>query len=83
MVIWHLTDYPKGGRLGDLSFRSNKTEWEYDCHAKQTRALAMMLFSGNMGKGETVFSQLEPTKWESVVPDSFVQSHYLRLCGKK
>jgi hypothetical protein len=67
----------------DESFLSFKVQSEYDCAEDRHRTLALTYFSGNMGRGNVVFSDSDEQKWEPVQPGSVDQILWKVACAKK
>jgi hypothetical protein len=68
--MWDLIDFETAQKISnkgaDILFRSSKTQSEYDCKKKQQRQLYMSLYTENLGKGEVVLTDNNPTKWEPI-----------------
>lgn len=65
-------------------FFSIKAVREYDCTLEQSHIIGLYSYSGQMGTGEMVDSQLEEeVKWEPVMPGSWGQDLWEIACGKQ
>lgn len=81
--MWILGDFKTAHATSDgKTWLSEKIQNEYDCKEDKTRALAITLFSGNMGEGDLVISGASP-KWEPNAPDSVGEILWKYACGKK
>lgn len=80
---WELLDYKTVQSVAGASFLSVKIQREFDCAEEQTRTLAMTEFSGNMGRGTVVYSDVTADKWEPVQPDSIGYTLWKIACMKK
>jgi hypothetical protein len=79
-----LVDFKTATRYANVApFMSDESQEEYDCKEKQSRTLVYSLHSENMGKGAVVFSDSNPSKWETVQPGSKRDEFLDIACGKK
>ena len=78
--MWALFDLKSPRSFGDLSYASMKIQREYNCDSKESRIVAMSAHSGNMGTGETVYSNNTHYKWSGVKPDSAEQALWNLAC---
>ena len=69
--MWTIHDF-KAARVDTYgkSYRSAKIQDEYDCKQALARVLDFSFHSGNMGKGEEVYSDHIPDKWYPILPKS-------------
>jgi hypothetical protein len=81
--IWGLYDYKTARTAAGISHLSLKNQSEYDCTEERTRMLAFTEFSGNMGKGDVVFSNSDEQKWKPVAPGSVGQTLWKAACAKE
>ena len=80
--MWALYDYKTlQNREGD-SFLSMNTQQQYDCAEERTRLLAYAWYSGNMGKGQVVYSDSSEGKWGAVAPGTLGHKLWGVACGK-
>ena len=83
--MWHMADY----KIVQVSSYGNrflalKAQWEYDCKDERIRTLYFTLHSGNMGNGNTVYSDDgTPPNWAPVSPDSNSENLWKIACGKQ
>ncbi|MEO8340532.1 MAG: surface-adhesin E family protein [Nitrospirota bacterium] len=81
--MWSLFDLHATQTAGGNSHSSVKALQKYDCAEERSRALAHRKFSGNMGHGKVVYSNLNEGKWAPVAPMSVGQELWKVACGKK
>ena len=73
--IWTLLDYtaskqsPRG-----RAYLSQKAQHEFDCDGDRSRLIFVSQHSGNMGGGETVYSDGNPETWKPIPPESVLES---------
>jgi hypothetical protein len=83
--MWIMSDFqteqavPSGGK----PYMSQKGQNEYDCKEEQTRLIAFLWYSGNMGGGDMVYSDFDPLKWRPVVPGSVGEAQWKYACGRR
>ena len=82
--MWDLTDFKAPQKVaGGEPFLSLRRLTEYDCVEIRTNSLALTYFSGNMGKGEVVFShQYKDEKWRDVAPETVGMLQWQAACKK-
>lgn len=83
VTLWALFDYKTIQSIVGGPWLSSKARREYDCVKERVRLLGFTTFSGNMGSGEAVYSNLDETKWESVAPDSLDRNLWEVACSMK
>jgi hypothetical protein len=82
--MWDLFDFKNPLTNADGSrCLSAKRLVEYDCNNEQSRLLAFVQHSSNMGKGEVVMSYAVPDDWFPVAPNTIEQSLIQATCRKK
>lgn len=81
--MWDLQDFKQAQPLGERSYRSEKTELEFDCKARRTRVLSIIDFSGGMATGEIVYSDGDPSDWVAVKPATLGELEWQAACGTK
>ncbi len=81
--MWHLLDNKIPPKKAPEPYLSMKGQSQYDCAEERTRKLFEMYFSGNMGRGEQLFTNSDETRWEPIVPGSIGQVMWKVACGKK
>ena len=81
--MWHLYDFKTALKKAPEPYLSNRGQDEFDCVDERTRKLSETYFSGNMGRGEQVYSNSEGTRWEPVAPGSVGQVMWKVACDKK
>ncbi len=77
-----LLDFKTADKLGSTPYMSQIEQQEYDCKKEQMRTLALNFYSGNMGEGETVYSDTDPDKWRRIIPDSIDEDLWETACRK-
>ncbi|HSB43928.1 MAG TPA: surface-adhesin E family protein [Nitrospira sp.] len=83
VTLWALFDYKTIQSIVGGPWLSSKARREYDCVKERVRLLGFTTFSGNMGSGEAVYSNLDETKWEPVAPDSLDRNLWEVACSMK
>jgi len=86
--IWTLTDYEIPRFAGGKRKLSTKSWYEYDCQNEQYRTLILYWYSGHMGKGKIVYSEIVysgrvPGKMQPIIPNSVVERIGKITCGKE
>lgn len=81
--MWHLLDSKFPPKRSPEPFLSMKGQNQYDCAEERTRKLFEMFFSGNMGRGEQLYTNSDETRWEPAAPGSIGQAMWKVACGKK
>ena len=84
--MWYFWDYNTIQTVAGNSFLSEKDQSEFDCAEERTRLLAVTKFSGNMGRGQVVYSlsfDSAESKWIPVSPQSIEEALWKFACRKK
>lgn len=81
--MWELYDYKTRGTKEDYSFLSFKKRNEYGCAEERLRTLAVMHYSGSMGRGMLVSSNSDQGKWKRVPPGSVGEALWKVACNKQ
>ena len=82
--MWRLSNFKTLQTWNNNSYFSDKTQNEYDCKDKQYRALYFTLYAGNMGGGNTVYSNDGvPTTWRPIPTNSVSETLWKLACGKQ
>ena len=81
--MWALYDYIRVQEVTGGKSASVKEQSEYDCKEKQRRLLAYSWFSKNMGLGNIVYTDSQPTKWRPITPKNAVDILWESACGKQ
>lgn len=81
--MWHLYDHKTVPKKAPEPYLSSRGQDEFDCADERTRKLSETYFSGNMGRGEQVYSNSDETRWEPVAPGSVGQVMWKVACDKK
>ena len=81
VTLWALFDYTTIQSIVGGPWLSSKAQRQFDCAEKRIRLLGYMTFTGNMGSGESVFSNSQETKWEPIAPDSIDRKLWEVACS--
>jgi len=82
--MWNLFDYNEVKTGGNNEkYMSQKSQNEYDCKEEQKRTLYFSFHSENMGRGELIYSDSNPTKWVPIVLGSLGESLWRFACEKR
>ena len=66
--MWILSDFKTLQTVADASYLSRLSQSQYDCTEERIRQLTVSWHSGNMGKGNVVWTNSDESKWEPVAP---------------
>ena len=83
VTLWALFDYMTIQSIVGGPWLSSKAQRQFDCAEKRIRLLGYMTFTGNMGSGESVFSNSQESKWEPIAPDSIDRKLWEVACSGK
>ena len=78
--MWTMHDHKTAQERGLYKYLSIKMLWEFDCQEEEARNLSLILLSGNMGMGDVVFSNHDPTKFMPIVPGSVGEREWNMVC---
>jgi hypothetical protein len=79
--MWVLFDYKTARhRSADRPFLSSRSQLEFDCASKRYRLLTLFSYSEHMGRGNTVYADLDPGNEISSVPESQVKQLWKAGC---
>jgi hypothetical protein len=86
--MWVLHNYHMAQRgAGGKIYLSVDEQDEFDCKEKQMRSLYFSYHSGNMGEGESVYSNSisnnNRSRWDPIEPDSTAEHLLKYACGVK
>ena len=84
--MWNLYNHNIAQReAGGKMYLSAEQQEEFDCKEKQMRSLYFSYHSGNMGEGESVYSNSfsNNSKWDPIEPDSKGEHLLKYACGIK
>jgi Surface-adhesin protein E len=81
--MWALVDYATAQQWSDyLTYRSLKTQKEFDCEGAQQHTLTSLFHREPMASRESVFTLPGGTSWRPVAPDSIDQVLWEFACKK-
>jgi hypothetical protein len=83
LKVWGLFDFKTTRTYAGKSYMSAKSQSQFDCQEEQIRILAQSEFSKNMGRGDLVYSTIDPGKWRPVEPESISETVFKIVCDKK
>jgi len=69
--------------IGGSPFMSIKSHEEFDCRENKLRTLVYSLHSGNMGEGEVIFTDSNPSKWTPAITGKQMKRYLEIACGSK
>lgn len=79
--LWALIDYKSVNRSADgKTYLSQRYQEEYDCNQERYKILFYSWHTGNMGTGNTVYSEAHPGEWRPVPPSSISAIHMSIAC---
>jgi len=82
--MWVMFDFKTTQEQAGRRYLSQKEESEYDCKDARYRTIYFSWHSGNMGSGNTVYSDNRiPENWRPVAPVSVVEDNWKAACGKQ
>ena len=81
-TMWSLVDCKTITRfIGGAPFMSIKSQEEFDCKGKKLRTVVYTLHSGKMGEGKVVFTDSNPSRWVSALPENGMEKFLKIACG--
>jgi len=81
--MWSLFDFQIMQYVEGIPSLSKKGQSEYDCAEERLRLLALVEYSGNMGKGKVVYTDSIEQPWKPVVPRGVDHVLWTVSCSKK
>ena len=82
--LWYLLDFKKTQQSVNYSYLSSVMHDEFDCDKKIIRMLNLSFYSGNMRRGEVVWSNSNiKEKPQSIMVGTSTETVYKLACGKK
>ena len=82
VTAWVLGDLAEPRPFKGKTFRSLKTQVEFDCAANRFRQINASLYSGQMGAGTVLESGSVSNPWEPAVPQSVGQTKLRAVCQR-
>ena len=80
--IWQLRDFKTPQSIGEKTYLSSKSLYEYDCLSIRHRVQTIVVYSQNMGRGDNVASESGNSPWSDIVPDTVGYTDYKKICNK-
>lgn len=80
--LWKMADETSPVPYKNIKYLSGKDAVEYDCANQKFRYLNVYLYSKNMGQGDAVYTDFNPSPWMEIPPES-VAEMYLKVACKK
>lgn len=80
--MWSLMDYKSPQTSSGKSYRSSRTQQEFDCKEERYRYRAFSLHAGQMATGEIVYSDSDIEQWKPVAPRTMAETGWAIACGK-
>ncbi|MEI6707132.1 MAG: surface-adhesin E family protein [Methylococcales bacterium] len=83
--VWSLSDFTTIQSDIVESYLSSKNQVEFDCSEEQYALRAYVLYSGNMGSGEVVYSYAVPLPdqmLKPIIPNSIIDTELKTVCGR-
>ena len=82
--LWYLLDFKKTQQSVNYSYLSSVVHDEFDCDKKIIRMLNLSFYSGNMRRGEVVWSNSNiKEKPHSIMVGTTTETVFKFACGKK
>ena len=82
--LWYLLEFKKTEQSVDYSYLSSVVHDEFDCDKKIIRMLNLSFYSGNMRRGEVVWSNSNiKEKPHSIMVGTTTETVFKLACGKK
>ena len=82
--LWYLLDFKKTQQSVNYSYLSSVVHDEFDCDKKIIRMLNLSFYSGNMRRGEVVWSNSNiKEKPHSIMVGTSTETVFKLACGKK
>jgi hypothetical protein len=82
--LWYLLDFKKTQQSVNYSYLSSVVHDEFDCDEKIIRMLNLSFYSGNMRRGEVVWSNSNiKEKPHSIMVGTYTETVFKLACGKK
>lgn len=79
--MWDLFDYKAQQTKTRKPYFSSRSLMEYDCSNMKQRRLSIIVSSGKMGGGDTVFTNSEADPWKTIESNSAAIEFFKIACG--
>ena len=80
--MWYLFDEKAIQTVAGKSFLSSRTHEEIDCKEELSRSRSFIVHSGQMGRGQVVYSSNKLGEWRRIPPKSFMATLWNIACVK-
>lgn len=83
--MWTMTDFPKEQLGSGKPYKSQITQFSYDCKSETVKIITSTVYSDSKGEGVAVSSYLDKDNllsWEPVIPGSLGETEWKIACGK-
>jgi hypothetical protein len=84
--MWTMVDFAKKQIRNGKPYKSQITQFSYDCKSETIKLITSTTYSGSKGQGVSVSSYLDndgSLPWEPVIPGSLGETEWKIACGKK
>jgi hypothetical protein len=81
--IWYLLNYKTLQSVPPGSYLSQKAQAQFDCAEARMRVLTFTNFSGHMGSGDIVNTNIDEDTWRPLAPRSVGHAIWEMACGKR
>lgn len=80
-TLWTLTNFASPEVLDGKTYRSAKTQFEYDCTGERYRVLATIFYDGLDGNGKVTSSTSQTEPWNPVAPHTMAHQLLKLACA--
>ena len=84
--MWTMTDFLEKQLESGKPYKSQITQFSYDCKSETAKLITTTIYSGSKGQGVVVSSYFDKDNlqsWNPVVPGSLGEHEWKIACGKK
>lgn len=81
--VWQIKDYATPQTTDNKTYLSVKSLLEVNCNTKMIKTMAYTQYHQNMGRGEAVLKNSNPTEWGNIAPDITSEAVRKRYCGQQ
>ena len=79
--MWDLFDYKAQQTKARKPYFSSRSLIEYDCPNMKQRRISIIVSSGKMGGGDTVYTNSDIDPWKNIQSNSAASEFYKIACG--